>query len=77
MNILLEKIQKKKARNFNKYLNFPYLSTDVSGVGVTAAFSFSVLFIDAPAVVAGAVVDCPAGISSGSSGHPKASLVLP
>lgn len=54
---------------------FTHLSIDVSVTGETSVLSFS-LFTGAP-VVAGADVDCPAGISSGSSGQPNASLVFP
>lgn len=48
---------------------------DVSGIGETCALSFSLL-TGAPDVT-GAGVDCPAGISSVSSGQPNASLVFP
>ena len=52
-----------------------YLSTDVRGAGDTRAFSFS-LFVDEPAAI-GAGADCPAAISSGSSGQPNTSFDFP
>ena len=48
---------------------------DVSGMGDTSVLSFSLL-TGAPDDI-GAGVDCPAGISSVSSGQPNASLVFP
>lgn len=57
----------------SRLIFYTYLSSDVSGTGVTETFSLSAA-VPAPA---GPVVVLLAVISSDSSGHPKASFVFP